>query len=461
MLPVDFRRFVLANALVRALAVLYASLFFWLNYLAIRYCFPLMIYTLPCLGGSVMLLWALLPHRDRAPVQCHVSSPTLDLSLGQICARAEVPKIERVAVIFAANAFAFSEKGKSRVAVGFPLLATLNQPELDAILAHEIAHHLYGDTGKGGVVARLDSQLGRIIALMSRRLSALILLPFRPVFLGLLQYVRRTNRDCEFHADDFAARSIGLGPCASALTGLRRIEALWNFFLEHWGLVLREGSVAIDVVSMYDAFLASGIADRIRIPLSPSVSNAYDTHPTICERVARLEKLHADPRFNESVFGSERHEVVNADELSANFYQVVFDVRATSFEPFPRGYLLLASSLLRRFGPALYPFAWRDMDDVPDVFSKYSFASFQITGVDDYEFDKRIFIFLVSYLLFVRSGQLLRVGMYFTPLLEIDGEEVDLSSVVCPHFASDGWRLRGILESIGVDPAERLINSNA
>jgi Zn-dependent protease with chaperone function len=459
MLPIDYRRFVLANVLVRVFSALYASLFIALNYAAITYCFPLMIYTLPCLVGGVMLLWSLVPPRERTNVQCRVSSPSLDSSLAEICACAGVPKIERVEAVFAANAVAYSGKGKSRVAIGFPLLATLNQLEINAVLAHEIAHHLYGDTGKGRVVARLDQQLERIIVLLSRRASALILLPFRPVFLGLLRYVRRANRDCEFHADEFAVKTIGLRPSVSALTGLRRVGALWHFFLEHWCVILREGRVAIDLVSMYEAFLASGVADRIRVPLSSGLSGVYDTHPSICDRVERLEGIGAEIGDG-SIAEPERHQVTNADELSANFYHVVLNARATSFEPFLQGYPRLASSILGRFGPALSPFVWRDLDDAPRVFSQYSFALYKLTGIDDYEFEKRIFVFLVSYLVFVRSGQLLRVGEYFSPLLTIRGEEIDLWSIVSSQLVNDNSRLSGVLEAIGIDPEEELIERN-
>ena len=458
MLAADHRRFVWATFFVRGAAAAYASVFIALNYLIIRVeVYPLLIYSLPCLLGSAMLLWSLLPARERVVEQCALKSPSLDLALRDICVRAGVPAANRVEILFAVNAAAYTLKQESRVAVGFPLLATLTRAQVDAVVAHEIAHHLYGDTGSGRVSRRLDQLLERMIRLMSRRASALILLPFRPMFLSLLRYVRETHRECEFHADAFAARTIGLSPYLDVLNGLTRVNALWDFFLDHWALLVREARVAIDLASMYEAFLATGIAGRIRVSPSSGFSGVYDTHPSVRERVERLRQADLSASHDEAI-GDAKHEVLNGDALSAEFYHQVLNLRTTSFDSFVAGYPKLAEALLARFGPALVPFAWSDLDDLARVFSQYSFASYRATGIDNYEFEKYVFVFLVSYLIFTRSGQSLCVSEYCVPCLTIDDVQVDLWSIVSSQFGERDPRLAEVLIAVGIDPSEKLVD---
>ena len=465
MLAADHRRFVWAIFLLRGAAAAYASVFIALNYLIIRVeIYPLLIYTLPCLLGSAMLLWALLPARERVIERCPLNSPSLVLALRDICARAGVPAANRIEILFAVNAAAYTLKQESRVAVGFPLLATLTRAQVDAVVAHEVAHHLYGDTGSGRVSQRLDRLLERMVRLMSRRAPALILLPFRPVFLRLLRFVRETHRECEFHADEFAARTLGFTPYLDVLNGFSRIDALWAFFLDHWVLLVRTARVAIDLTSMYEAFLATGIAERIRVSPSSGFSGAYDTHPSIRERVERLRQADSSASCDENAeagVGDVKHEILNPDVLSAEFYHQVLNLRATSFDSFAVGYPKIAAALMARFGPALAPFAWRDLDDLPRVFSQYSFASYQATGIDNYEFEKYVFVFLVSHLIFTRSGQPLCVGEYCVPNLTFDGVETDLWSIVSSQFGERDSRLAEVLLAVGIDPSERLIDEKS
>lgn len=452
MLVADGKRFMWANVLVRLSAALYSFFFIILNYVVFRFCFPLLIYTLPCLLGSTLVLWSLLPRREPARDLCRADSTSLGAVLQDICLRAKVPAIERVEVFFAANASAYSVKGISCVGIGFPLLLTLSRPETEAILAHEIAHHLYGDAGKERIAARLDQQLERIVQLFSRRVSALILLPFKPVFLRLLRYVRRAHRDCEFHADEFAAAVIGANSLASALCRLDEVSTKWQVFLVHWVSLLREAPVGIDLISMYDAYLVSCQGACPKRPISTRLSGAYDTHPSLEER---LERLGVSEDTGCQVM-PERHVVVNRDEISSNFFRVFFGARLDAFVTFERGYLLLAKRLIQKYQTALALLTWRDLDNMPKAFSRFSFASFQFTGVDHYETERRMFIFLIGYLVYSRSRQPLRVGEFMTPFLRIDDEEVDLWAIVTFQFSERSQRLRQIVETFGIDMDESL-----
>ena len=349
----------------------------------------------------------------------------------------------------------YSVNGTSRVGLGFPLLLTLSQAETDAILAHEVAHHLYGDTGKGRITTSLDQQLERIVALFSRRAPALILMPFKPVFLRLLRYVRRAHRDCEFHADGFAAAVIGENSLASALCRLDEVSAKWHFFLVHWVGLLREAPVGIDLISMYDAYLASCAGAHSKQPVSTRLTGAYDTHPSLEERLERLGA--GDDTSCQAL--PERHGVVNGDEISSSFFRLFFDAQPDTFVAFDRGYLLLARQLLRKYHSALASLTWRDLDEMPLAFSRFSFASFQFTGVDHYETERRMFIFLVCYLVYSRSGQPLRIGEFMTPTLRIDDDDVDLWTIVSFQFSERSQQLRQIVEALGIDTEEHLTKS--
>lgn len=117
------------------------------------------------LGGTVLLflLQELLPawraHRAHAEGET-VPDPRLDAALQRVLAsyRAHgawasgvpVPEVLRVesADVFAA----LRGIAAPRVLVSAPLLASLDDPELDAVLAHELAHHVRGGNGRLGLL---------------------------------------------------------------------------------------------------------------------------------------------------------------------------------------------------------------------------------------------------------------------------------------------------------------------
>jgi heat shock protein HtpX len=157
--------------------------------------------------------------------------------------------------------------GSSALAISTGALHSLRPEELEAAIAHELAHVRRRDVLVQTFVvlfAAMLMEVSRIGGWLSRALLY-VLAPIAAAFVHLLLSTKR-----ELAADELAARATGSGhDLADALTRLDRAAELVEF----------AASPATEPLYPVDPFEAEGIA------------RMFKTHPPLVERVRRLREL--------------------------------------------------------------------------------------------------------------------------------------------------------------------------
>jgi Zn-dependent protease with chaperone function len=263
------------------------------------------------LGGPIALvlagalafgLFPGLPRKDadQSPPLAPVEHPRLRSFVQGIAADAGAPAPEVLYVSHAANAFAGSRrprllaKKQATVGVGLPLLATLTQNELRAVVAHEMGHHARGDVRLGPWVHRTRSAIARA----SDRLEGSIFwlhLPF-VLYADLFMKISvRISRAQELVADALGARLAGPSAMAGALRKIEVLSAAWGAYFHGEVLPIVEQGRMPALLEGFDRYWRAA-----QTPGTPAFDALFaaleqgqrsrpdDTHPTLEERIDAL-----------------------------------------------------------------------------------------------------------------------------------------------------------------------------
>jgi len=208
-------------------------------------------------------------------------APRLHDAVERLCAAANLPK-PKIAIVNSPipNAFATGRNKKNAVvAVTSSLMDKLSQPELEAVLAHELSHIKHRDMfvmTLAGFFSTIAFFLMRyLIFFGDRRRGNLMLIWAASVAVWLISFIliRALSRYREFSADRGAALITGNpSNLASALLKI---------------------SGTIKRVSPQELRKAEGMNALFIIPALSrgSLMNLFSTHPPIEKRIERLEKL--------------------------------------------------------------------------------------------------------------------------------------------------------------------------
>jgi Zn-dependent protease with chaperone function len=182
--------------------------------------------------------------------------------------------------------------------VSIPLLRILETDEANAILAHELAHSLGGDTANsaalGPKLVEYDHYAWQVHhRFLGRMVASQLLYSYRLVFeLALSQ----ASREREFAADAIASRTTSGRTLACALiktaayaTYRGEVESeLFEFRQVHEGRIGIADRIAsgLPAFSRSDRFL--GLVDAMKVP------HPFDSHPPLPERI-RQAGVHVEP----------------------------------------------------------------------------------------------------------------------------------------------------------------------
>lgn len=191
---------------------------------------------------------------------------------------------------------------RRRMFVGAPLLTSLTEKQLIAVLAHELGRFARHDTRLSGVVVSGRHAMLRAGSNLDthrwfQRLIAKVVRAYAKLYLRVSKSVSRRQ---ELAADRFAARLAGSSAASSALRELPVIDTAWDLFAN------RHLTVAWDLGYLPTTFL-EGFA-RLRTsselhaeleeirqhPVDPD-RGPYDSHPPLQERIAAIDALNAEP----------------------------------------------------------------------------------------------------------------------------------------------------------------------
>jgi Zn-dependent protease with chaperone function len=186
--------------------------------------------------------------------------------------------------------------GSRRVmAIGLPLLETLDVGEMRGVLAHEFGHYHGGDTALGPWIYQTRGAIERTLDQLSGY-HKLIQTPFTLYGKTFLKVTLAISRRQEYAADALAARIVGVDTVGSGLTTINRTApAFLSFWQTEYDPALAEG-FRPPVVAGFRAFLAQPVIARrtsqlLSQELESGRAGTYDTHPALRERLAALSAL--------------------------------------------------------------------------------------------------------------------------------------------------------------------------
>jgi len=254
-----------------------------------------------CLAGlgAFWILWGLRPRfsrdKDRDQPLSEQRYPKLHALVADVARRAGHPVPHELHLLAHANAYAgrrgsFLSRGRSVVGIGLPYLAWLDQPAVEAIIAHELGHHLSGDVRLGPWVHRTRNHMGH--ALDHLEGSGFWLdLPFVGYAHAFLHYSLGVSRAQELAADAISAKVAGASAAARALVATDERSSVWEAYLRSEAVPMLEAGFLPQLLAGFRHFEAA-LSDAKKVvearPDAKERTSRYDTHPALEERLNAL-----------------------------------------------------------------------------------------------------------------------------------------------------------------------------
>ncbi len=235
-----------------------------------------------------IVLWSMGGH-----IVSEQEEPRLHETVARLCAIADLPK-PKIAIVNSdvPNAFATGKsKGSAVIAVTTSLKQRLSQPELEAVLAHELSHVKNRDM----VIITIASFLSTVAALLVRNMlffgmggdrdrrggGAAIIIWIVSIAVWIISFllIRALSRYREFAADRGSA--IITGQPSHLASALMTIS----------GVMERVPSRDLREVEAMNAFFI------IPAISGESVMQLFSTHPSVEARIRALEKMEQGMEF--------------------------------------------------------------------------------------------------------------------------------------------------------------------
>jgi Zn-dependent protease with chaperone function len=182
--------------------------------------------------------------------------------------------------------------GRRYMYVGIPLMLTLTADELRAVLCHELGHYSGSHTRLGGITYRGRTALIRTIErLQGHAIIRGAFFLYAKLYLRVSQAVSRRQ---ELEADAAAVAVAGRRPMGEALRKVRGTAAAWDFYLgSYCGLIGPAQARPADLFAGFYTLLQqpSRQAELAKVVDSPEERSPYDSHPSLAERLAAIERL--------------------------------------------------------------------------------------------------------------------------------------------------------------------------
>jgi heat shock protein HtpX len=276
----------------------------------------LVVVALALLGAGLVVLWSLVPRRQRfvapGPELSPATHPRLFREVEHIAALTGERPPAHVYLVPEVNAFVTERGGvlglgSTRVmGVGLPLLANLTVAQLRSVLAHEFGHFAGGDVkllpwinkARAAMIGSVQNLSSAAEAVTEGELAAagMVFAVVRAPFLwGAKLYLRFTqalSRAQEIAADTLAVRVAGTRTHVEALSLTNRAGLAFGAFMnQEVQPLLSEGRVP-PLARGFSAFLsAANVRRALDAAPSPVSADPYDSHPPLEVRIAHAERL--------------------------------------------------------------------------------------------------------------------------------------------------------------------------
>lgn len=261
-----------------------------------------------CVGAAGAVLWALVPRRDRfvppGPRLHRTNYPAFFAMVDEVARATAQPAPAEIYAVNDVNAFVTHRGGVMGVGsrrvmgIGLPLVQHITAAQLKAVVGHEFGHYDSGDVALGPWIYKTRAVIGRTIAGVSTR--DWLARPFEWYGQLFLRVTHAVSRQQEFVADAIGARVAGRSAMSSALERVARLAPAYASYLDqHIEPALGAGRLP-PVLDGFRRFVG-GSAMRAWMSAATDAeatfgdTNAYDTHPSLSDRLAALAALPAGP----------------------------------------------------------------------------------------------------------------------------------------------------------------------
>ena len=245
--------------------------------------------------------------------------PRLAAEIEAIARSLDEPMPSEVYLIPDANAFVAQPpasagfKKRKVLAIGLPLLQTLNIFEFRALLAHEFAHFYSGDTRLGPVLYRGRATMVRVFENLGKKSEALqfltrwgvIALAYTALMGGLrlywtlfMRFTQLISRRQEFRSDEIACHLAGSESMASALRMVNRTGPLVGPYWQSVVFPLAARGFQPQIADSFGRFMATphiakAASDYLDKQIGSTKSDPFDTHPPLAARIAKTDLIAA------------------------------------------------------------------------------------------------------------------------------------------------------------------------
>lgn len=275
------------------------------------------------LGGLVIgaiILWSLVPRRDRfeapGPVILEREHPRLFAEIQTIAASLDEAVPSEVYLVPDLNAFVAERGGvfgfgsRRVMGLGLPLIRVLSVSQFRAVLAHEFGHYYGGDTRLWPLVHNARSSIARTLVNLSsdslaealsririvgflHYIAVLLLVGYWKIFLRITQAISRKH---EYRADELAAYTADPQALAEGLRIIHSVSPLLPMYFQMEVTPALHAGFRPPIADGFAQFLtapsiAKGIPQYLETQLRNSASDAYDTHPPLRDRIAALDRI--------------------------------------------------------------------------------------------------------------------------------------------------------------------------
>lgn len=267
--------------------------------------------------AALVVVWSILPRYDRfdppGPELHESDAPMLFAELRELAAAAGQAMPKHVYVVSRLNAFVTERGGimgigsRRVLGIGLPLLEILTVDELRSVLAHELGHFHGGDTKIGPWLYKVRAGFERSIDNLDRAASfigedfgpfAAVLGMARAPFVWFgrvfMRHTRALGRAQECRADALSVRLVGSAPAVSALEKVHEYDGAFEHYFHSEVAPVLAGGRRPPILAGFRGYLATSSAaawiEESRAN-EKTEHDVYDTHPPLCERVARAREL--------------------------------------------------------------------------------------------------------------------------------------------------------------------------
>jgi heat shock protein HtpX len=258
-----------------------------------------------CLAGAGIIIWSIFPRpnkfADPGPRLDKTVNPQIFEVIENIAKSMDQKMPSEIYLVPNINAWVsqrggFMGMGSSRVmGIGLPLLETTTVSQLRGIIAHEFGHYYSGDTKLGPWIYKTRGALGRTITSLQKNRS-ILQLPFVAYGKMFLRITQAISRRQEFMADILSARLVGPRALMESLKSLgANSVAFDSYWHEEIAPVLNAGYHP-PIMNGFNRFLSSSfIAPKLtefqENEMKHSITDPYDSHPSLRARLASLQKI--------------------------------------------------------------------------------------------------------------------------------------------------------------------------